>query len=260
MTIPFSKYHGAGNDFVLIDGREIPDGLTVDQIGLICHRRFGIGADGIIVIAPSDKYDFEMLFYNSDGTSGAMCSNGSRCALHFAGLLGYPAQGASFSCCTIPYAGRFYEDGSIGTSFPDLIGGELNGHGYLVDTGAPHQVIFQELMSDELSRELGRSLRYHADFEPHGVNVNFVAPNNSRDLLIKTYERGVEDLTLACGTGALAAAIAYAQRESHMGQLEYALISDGGTLIIEFDRIDNDFRKVEVRGPAVRVFSSVITL
>ncbi len=260
MQITFSKYHGAGNDFIMIDGNTLERDLEADEVIFLCHRRFGVGADGVIIVEPSstDHFDFVMKFYNADGSSGAMCSNGSRCAIRFADKLGYKFTTASFSCCAIPYSGAMYSPDQFGTGFPDLVDGIDKKHGLYIDTGAPHLVIFTADISPVDPKEEGRRLRYHPEYAPLGANVNFIEILNDQELSIITYERGVEDLTLACGTGALASAIAYAQRINRFGEQEYALTSQGGTLIVRFNRTKAGFANIEVIGPAVEVFSSVV--
>lgn len=258
MEINFSKYHGAGNDFIMIDGRTLSRQLTSGEVAFLCHRYFGVGADGLIIIQPASDRDYKMIYYNADGGTGMMCANGSRCAVKYANAIGYPGKNARFSCCDVPYTGQMYGPELVGTEFPDLRKGKQIEQGYCVDTGAPHLVIFEAIMNGVDPRETGRYWRYHEDFAPNGTNVNFIEVVDDNELEIVTYERGVEDLTLACGTGALASAIAFADLNDRFGQLEIALQSDGGTLVISSDRVGDDFTNIEVKGPAVEVFSASI--
>jgi diaminopimelate epimerase len=258
MQINFSKYHGAGNDFIMIDGRSLERPLHEDEVAFLCHRYFGIGADGVIVVEPDAKRDFKMRYYNADGSSGAMCANGSRCAIKFADRIGYAFERADFSCCDIPYLGKIYTPDLIGTSFPDQTSCTAHESGYHINNGAPHFVMFVDRLTSVDPRELGRKWRYHPDFMPIGVNVNFIEQLDENQLEIITYERGVEDITLACGTGALASAMAFLQKEDQYGQHELSLESDGGTLIVKLNRSKSGFSQIEVLGPAMEVFSSSI--
>jgi len=258
MKLHFSKYHGAGNDFVMVDGRTLERPFLEDEIAYLCHRYFGVGADGLIIIDESDAYDFEMHYFNSDGSSGMMCANGSRCAIAFAKAIGYKFDVAQFSCCDIQYSGKLYDLKEAGTYFPNLIVGSETEEGYFIDTGAPHLVLFKDNFIGLDPRIDGHRLRYHELFAPGGCNVNFVQEVDRHHFEIVTYERGVEDLTLACGTGALAAAIAYADKNEENGKLELNLESDGGLLIIKFHRTENDITEIEVVGPVKHIFSAEI--
>lgn len=260
MTININKYHGAGNDFILLDRAEMSRDLTINEMQSLCHRQFGIGADGIIIIGPHADVDFLMEFYNSDGSSGAMCSNGSRCAIAFARVRGYMDHSCHFICCDRHYTGRWLAEGVASTSFPDLTIGELFDDGYLLDTGAPHFVSFCERLDDIDAREEGRTLRYSAKLQPHGANINYVQVERDDFARIVTYERGVEDLTLACGTGALAAVMAHAQAHNRFGSIKMAMQSDGGTLIVSFHRKGDYFFEIEVEGPVTFVFKTSIML
>lgn len=258
MTITFSKYHGAGNDFIMIDGRTLKRALYTDEMVYLCHRYFGVGADGIIVIQPDAELDFAMEYYNSDGSSGMMCSNGSRCAIKFANVIGYQFEEAQFSCCDVVYRGMIYKDGLIGTRFPDLTNVEPIEGGYFVNNGTHHIVLFDEDMDSKDLREIGRTWRYNPEFDPPGVNVNFISVVNDNQLKIVTYERGVEDLTLACGTGALAAAMAFVQQTNGSGDASIDLTSKGGTLTVRLYRTPTGFEQVEVVGPVAQVFTTEI--
>ena len=258
MKISFSKYHGAGNDFIMIDGRTLTRPLQADEMTFLCHRYFGVGADGIILIEPDDEDDFTMYYYNADGSSGMMCSNGSRCAIHFARKIGYRFEEANFSCCDAKYQGKIYASELVGTAFPDLKEGRKLDYGYFVDNGAWHLALFDQKAGSFDPREVGRYWRYHEDFAPIGINVNFIEIIDDQALEIVTYERGVEDLTLACGTGALASAMAFVQREGRFGACDISVESDGGTLRCIFQRDDDGFSNIEVIGPVADVFSAEI--
>ena len=260
MKITFSKYHGAGNDFIMIDGRTLSRTLAEGEISYLCHRYFGIGADGVIIIEPHESDDFTMNYHNADGSSGMMCSNGSRCAIHYARKIGYEFTKAKFSCCGAPYVGRIYNSELIGTSFPDLSNVKDLPYGHFVDNGAWHLVIFDQKNASIDHREVGRYWRYHEDFAPTGINVNFVEVIDDNALEIITYERGVENITLACGTGALASAMAFIQKENRVGPQKIAVKSGGGTLIVKFDKEGSSYASVEVAGPAIEVFTAEIVV
>ncbi len=260
MKIKFSKYHGAGNDFIMIDGRTLERSIHEQEVVFLCHRHFGIGADGVIVVMPSHAHDFEMKYYNSDGSYGAMCSNGSRCAIEFSRSIGYVFDTATFSCCEKVYQGKIRANGTITTSFPDAVAGTLIDEGYLVDTGAPHYILFLKNFVGLNPQEAGRRIRYDEKFSPAGTNVNFIHVVDENYLEIITYERGVEDLTLACGTGALAAAIAHMQKSKSFGKRIITVESDGGELAIELSRSGDAFLELNVIGPARHVFSAEITV
>ena len=222
----FYKYHGAGNDFLIADGRDIDIDLSAGQIARLCERHTGIGADGVMVLERSSDADFRMLYYNSDGSGGMMCGNGGRCIVAFAADLGYESfvfeapdgqhvaelENSVEAFSTEPRIVRLkmkdvqgaalYEN-KTGAMFPDVF----------LDTGTRHLVHFVEDVGECDVVGAGRSLRYDPRFAPQGVNVNFVRVNDSMpdgnlDIDVRTYEKGVEDETLACGTGIVASSMA----------------------------------------------------
>lgn len=206
--ISFCKYQGAGNDFILIDNRTPIFKATPESIKKLCHRRFGIGADGIICLEKSAQADFRMRIYNSDGSEAEMCGNGVRCLASFLERLGLLSK-KTFSLETMQ---RHLQVSLQGEIIEVEMGPptDVQKHSDLVvlNTGVPHAVIFSENIQNIDVKRQGPAIRYHSRFAPKGVNVNFVEQRGPQELAIRTYERGVEDETLACGTGCTAAALA----------------------------------------------------
>jgi diaminopimelate epimerase len=262
--IPFSKYHGAGNDFIMIDDRlGIWGGLMTEEwIERACHRRWGIGADGLILLQRAhDGTDFFMRYYNSDGRISTFCGNGGRCIVAFAASLGIHSGKCSFSGTDGQHEGEIMPDGLIQISMQDVDSiTTYNDHTFILHTGSPHFVTFKDSVNNINVFQEGRSVRYHSDFAPDGINVNFVKSQSPYHIQIRTYERGVEDETYACGTGVVAAAIANAfLNDSYEGHCE--IEAKGGTLRVEFERKDkNVFSHVQLLGPAVAVFNGETTI
>ncbi len=262
MNIRFAKYHGAGNDFILIDNRNGTYSLDNKQINFLCDRHFGIGADGLITLSEDDKTSFRMTYYNADGLEGSMCGNGGRCITAFAAELGIIKQWASFIAvdgihkCEVLQSenGRM----KVRISMGDVKRFERIGADYFIHTGSPHFVKF--VPDIELVNVIveGKKIRWAERFQPEGVNVNFVEKKGDI-LYVKTFERGVEDHTLSCGTGNTASAMAAFLNES-AGLKHYHVISPGGELSIFFDFKDNKFTHVFLEGPAEKVFEGNINL
>jgi diaminopimelate epimerase len=215
--IPFTKMSGTGNDFIIIDNRDAileDDGLT-EFIQNVCRRRMSVGADGMILIESSDAADFRWRFFNSDGSLAEMCGNGARCAARFAFLNGIAAENLSFETEAGIINGQV-RGGGAKVKIPDPVDLRLNytldlENGPLtissINTGVPHVVVMGDKVEDVNVHELGRKIRYHEAFAPAGTNVNFICRQEPGHLAVRTYERGVEDETLACGTGSVASAL-----------------------------------------------------
>jgi diaminopimelate epimerase len=251
--------HGAGNDFIVVNGEEYDKLKTQEQKVYLCHRRLGIGSDGLIVIRPHQDYDFEMLFINPDGSSGMFCGNGSRCAVSQAYELGWIPRESSFLAVDGPHHAIFHDYDDIEVSMKDVdsIIPKLNG--FFVDTGAPHYVEFvKELESIEVEQR-GAEIRYHEQFQPEGCNANFVESKGDK-LHIRTYERGVEKETLACGTGITAAALAYAHQHQSGNAFDFLLKARGGNVRIQAAHINEGFHQISMRGPVARVFQGKIAV
>ncbi len=254
--IPFSKYHGTGNDFILIDDCAGIYPLSKEAVASLCHRRFGVGADGLILLrAGAGAARFHMAYYNSDGAPGSMCGNGGRCAMAFAAFLRIIVQGevVDFTAPDGPHTAVLDADGTVRLSMRDVTKIEhLDGYS-LADTGSPHFVQFVEDADGRDVRAEGRAIRHWTEFEPGGVNVNFVQAE-SADLYVRTYERGVEEETWSCGTGAVAAAVVASG--DAVGDFEVKVRTRGGWLTVAFTKdTPTSARAVVLSGPAVLVYS-----
>ncbi|MFW5706418.1 MAG: diaminopimelate epimerase [Bacteroidota bacterium] len=262
MTISFFKYHGAGNDFIIIDERNVsslsqnPDKEKI--IARLCHRRFGIGADGLMLLQESNDADFEMIYFNADGKEGTMCGNGGRCLVAFAhhqGLIGkechFLAVDGFHKASIIRTDGNGME---VSLQMNDVKTIQPVYDGFSLDTGSPHYVIFTTNIESLDVVETGKKLRHDPVFGKQGINVNFVEIRNNT-LHIRTYERGVEDETLACGTGITAAAIVAHHARLKIPAQEYNIMAMGGNLKVSFAfSPSTGYNNIFLQGPAVKVF------
>nr|WP_246859533.1 diaminopimelate epimerase [Spirosoma sp. KCTC 42546] len=259
MTIDFFKYQGTGNDFVLIDDRDetfpVSDQTLIERI---CHRRFGIGADGLILLRNDPEYDFRMIYFNADGAEGSMCGNGGRCIVRFAHDLGVFESETRFLAVDGEHKAEVRGD-DIFLKMSEVAGIDDREGLTFLNTGSPHVVQFvDDLESLDVVSE-GRSIRYDSRFLPGGTNVNFVQPIDSNTLFVRTYERGVEDETYSCGTGVTAVALV-AQRQLHMSDPVF-IKTLGGNLRVSFHpKADEQFDNIYLIGPAKRVFAGTITV
>lgn len=262
MIVHFSKYHGTGNDFILIDGRE-RDNSFLDKklIRRLCERRFGIGSDGLILLEDSAKYDFTMRYFNADGLEGTMCGNGGRCITAFAHRLGLCGLECSFEGIDGLHTSVLLPDDEIRLRLQDVDGIRWMEDGYLVDTGSPHYVRFVEQLDQSDMEMEGRKIRYQRRFGKNGVNVNFVAmdPGSNR-ISVRTYERGVEAETLSCGTGVTAAAIcAYYHDKADI--FSYRITTRGGKLNVTFRaRHHTQFTDVYLTGKVTHVYDGSVEI
>jgi diaminopimelate epimerase len=262
----FYKYQGAGNDFVLVDQRENRVLTREDRsrIEALCERRFGIGADGLILLENRAGFDFEMIYFNADGRESTLCGNGGRCIAALARHLGIAGESCRFWAIDGPHEARFGPPRAGGEEWVELkmndVGTmEQNDGAFVLNTGSPHFVRFVgELPSLDIVRE-GRAVRYSERFRAEGINVNFVQSHPER-LNIRTYERGVEDETLSCGTGITAAALAHARQAGlPPGPVEVAVQARGGNLSVRFRvQEDGSFTDIWLCGPARRVYTGTI--
>lgn len=257
MQLPFLKYHGAGNDFVLVHNPDIAGELSQQQIARICNRRFGVGADGLIIVEAHPEYDFFMRYYNSDGRESTMCGNGGRCAVAFARDAGYIGTSTTFLAADGPHKATLYGQHIVNLQMQDVQEIWNMQDGFFIDTGSPHYVQFvTDPARIDVYRQ-GRRLRYDPAFGSAGTNVNFIATDGA-DIHIRTYERGVENETLACGTGAVASAIAAHLYESPQTK-KFRIHAKGGTLDVSFEQHERGyFSEVYLKGPARYVFSGVL--
>ena len=268
LPIPFWKMSGAGNDFLVIDHRKplIPKELMAEFARRVCRRKFSVGADGLFLIEPSDKVDFKWRFFNADGSEAEMCGNGARCVARFAYLHGIAAARMQFETLagiidatvadtqvtirmTSPHSFRFDRQVEVG-------GQLLMVHS--VDTGVPHAVIFVDDIQATDVVGLGRQLRHHPVFAPAGTNVNFVG-RSADGLAIRTYERGVEDETMACGTGVVAGALIAAAKG--MADSPVAMVTSGGiALTVQFTGNKGEaVDQVLLKGPAHLIYKGELT-
>lgn len=252
IKVPFSKYQGTGNDFIIIDNRTLQLSLTIPNISKWCDRRFGIGADGLILINNHSDFDFQMTYYNSDG-SQSMCGNGSRCAVHFARELGIIDDETTFlSTDGVHHASILA--GVVKLSLHNVADIKKNGTGYFLNTGSPHHIEIVENVSAVDIVEEGQSIRYSEDYKPGGTNVNFIELGDGK-IKVRTYERGVEDETLSCGTGVTAAAIA---ASLHNYESPVAIETLGGSLSVSFTKSADGFQNIYLIGPADKVYDGHI--
>jgi diaminopimelate epimerase len=261
MLIQFHKYQGTGNDFVILDNRDGKyDKLTNEQVKTLCDRRFGIGGDGLMMLNTSGTYDFEMKYYNSDGQEGSMCGNGGRCLVKFAWDLGNRKSKYKFKASDGEHEADLDFNGGIVSLRMSDVKEVKDYHGdFILDTGSPHYV---KMVSDVMHYDVfhkGQEIRQSNAFNKEGINVNFVEQPSDDEIIVRTYERGVEDETLSCGTGVAASAIVCYHNE--IGFNDVTVKTRGGKLSIQFDRLDDDtYTNIWLKGPAEKVFEGSIQI
>jgi diaminopimelate epimerase len=262
-NIPFVKYHGAGNDFILIDNRKTQLQLSTALIKKLCDRHFGIGADGLMLLHDAETFDFGMVYYNADGKESTMCGNGGRCLCAFARSLGIIDSSAHFIAIDGEHEANIMQSAGMGIvvklKMKDVNYIRKDAHDFILDTGSPHFVRFVKNVHHIDVMNIGRKIRYLKGFNNSGINVNF-AEIKEKSLFVRTYERGVESETLSCGTGATAAAIAYAYKTKGKALKSVKVETTGGILKVLFKTKENVFRDVWLEGPAEFVFSGQINL
>lgn len=253
MGVDFVKMQGTGNDFVLIDQRKVTRDFTQNQIALLCHRRFGIGADGLLILRSSEAVDFEMLYYNSDGAPSSMCGNGGRCIVKYAYDHKYIKEQTEFLAPDGLHRARI-NDQEISLEMNSVDSVLSHNEDYILNTGSPHFVTFVKSLSPLNVAEAGRSIRYSTRFAEDGINVNFVELLNENQIFVRTYERGVEDETLSCGTGVTAAAIATHLKVGGSNEGKWSINTKGGVLKVSFKQDGGLFKDIELHGPAAYVY------
>lgn len=258
MKINFRKYQGTGNDFIIIDNRdESCAGLTSAQVAFLCNRRTGIGGDGLMLLETAEAFDFRMVYYNADGNEGSMCGNGGRCLVQFAHDIGIQKENYQFIAVDGPHEACIDANKLIQLKMKDVTNIELNDGDVILDTGSPHFIRFVDELSGLDVYAEGRKIRYNETYSKEGINVNFVK-RTTQGIKIRTYERGVEDETLSCGTGATAAAIA---SSSQIGEQQIQVDVEGGQLTIRFNRTnERNADNIWLVGPATYVFEGSITI
>ena len=261
MRLQFFKYQGTGNDFVMIDNRD----KTVSKndtklINRLCDRKFGIGADGLILLEHPDVEgdDFKMVYFNADGNESSMCGNGGRCLVAFAKMLGIIETEANFTAIDGHHKASIDKDDIVNLQMQNVSDIYQSGNIAFLDTGSPHHIVFTENVKELDVTEEGAAIRYSTDYKEKGTNVNFVEKTEADDtFIVRTYERGVEDETLACGTGVTAVAIA-AHNSNRTKASEVKLQVPGGNLSVSFKADGNNYSDVWLKGPAKLVFKGEI--
>lgn len=259
MAVPFLKYHGTGNDFVMVDNRNLL--VDRDEQALFaswCDRRFGIGADGVILLQNHPAYDFEMVYINADGREGSMCGNGGRCVVQFAHDLGVIDTSTRFLAVDGEHTAVLSE-GLIHLAMqPAGLPSDAPENGFYLNTGSPHHLVWVENLPEYDVEQVGKALRWHNHYAPGGTNVNFVERLSDNSLRVRTYERGVEAETYSCGTGVTAAALLLAYQEAWPSAFEVAIATTGGHLKVQATRKGHGFEDIHLIGPAKLVFQGLI--
>ena len=252
----FYKYQGTGNDFVVVDDRSETFPISQKYIANLCHRRFGIGADGLMLLQNAERYDFRMIYFNADGTEGSMCGNGGRCLVRFAHDLGIIGEYTTFIATDGEHEAKVTSE-VISLKMIDVNHIEQTEQYDFMNTGSPHYVEYVEDLVHFDVFTKGKSIRYSEPFvSKGGTNVNFVEVVGGNQLEVRTYERGVEDETYACGTGVTACALSANSRFGFEKAIDIRVI--GGNLRVEFNRTDTGYNDIFLIGPAVRVFEGEI--
>lgn len=261
MTIQFDKYQGAGNDFVILDNRQGKyNGLTVVQIAFICDRHKGVGADGLILINSDSTADFEMQYFNSDGNESTLCGNGGRCAVAFAQVKNIINNTTKFKAVDGFHSAIYDNPMQVKLEMQDVTEFSKSGSALVVDTGSPHYIeLVEDVQAVNIQKE-GAAIRYSDAFLPGGINVNFVEKEDPTHYKIRTYERGVEGETLACGTGTVAAALAMHYNSESANATELHFKALGGDLTVSFEVSNGNYHSIFLTGPAVFVFSGSIDI
>ncbi|ADY53302.1 diaminopimelate epimerase [Pseudopedobacter saltans DSM 12145] len=261
MKLKFYKYQGAGNDFIIVDNRENEvDHRNPALIEGICNRRFGVGGDGMMFLQQKDGYDFEMVYYNSDGQPSSMCGNGGRCIVAFAKYLKVIDSETDFLAVDGPHYAKVSDSGdwvSLQMINVDVI--KKDGEDYVLNTGSPHYVRLVDDLQNVDMYEEGRKVRYNDTYKAQGINVNFVEDEGDH-LFVRTYERGVEDETYACGTGVTAVALAMAKYQNRTGEISTPVKVLGGNLNIRFKYDGEKYEDIFLEGPAKKVFEGELDL
>lgn len=259
MNLTFYKYQGTGNDFVMIDNRNLS--FPKDDAKLInrlCDRRFGVGADGLILLEPSKDCDFKMIYFNADGNEGSMCGNGGRCLVAFANQLNIIESETTFDAIDgLHYA--TIEDGIVSLKMIDIDTIENYENHSFLNTGSPHHICFSnDVKNIDVNKE-GAKIRFGSPYFNEGTNVNFVEQLNKNSFKVRTYERGVENETLACGTGVTAVALAaHNLRKTDTTTVKIDVL--GGQLEVSFTEDNGSYNNIFLKGPSEFVFKGVISI
>lgn len=259
MNIHFYKYQGTGNDFVILDNREGAYSLiTTQQVRFLCDRRFGIGADGLMLLGTKAGYDFEMVYFNSDGNQSTMCGNGGRCLVQFASDKGINKSTYHFLAVDGDHEAEI-NDGTVSLKMNDVENIIHHFGDSVLNTGSPHYVkLVPEVMSLDVYAK-GKEIRNSPVYVKDGINVNFVEQRDEDEIIVRTFERGVEDETMSCGTGVTASALVCFHNDNGFNNVR--VLTKGGKLEVEFDRSnEGKFSNIWLSGPATFVFEGNITI
>ena len=260
MELTFYKYQGTGNDFIIFDNRaNILPSFSETIIKNLCDRKFGIGADGVMLLNTLEGYDFEMVYFNADGKPSSMCGNGGRCMVRFANDMGIKRETYRFLAVDGEHTASIDLDNTVRLKMQDVDNVDSHAAYAILDTGSPHYIKYStDVRTKDVFKE-GKEIRYSPAFEAEGININFVENTGEYSIYVRTYERGVEDETLSCGTGVTAAALMSAHHERGFNQVEVQ--TNGGHLSVEFNKTDDEsFSDIYLCGPATFVFKGVINI
>ncbi len=258
MELQFYKYQGTGNDFILVDNRQaIFSKNNTKMVAQLCDRKFGIGADGLILLEEHPTADFKMVYYNADGNISSMCGNGGRCITHFANFLGIIGNNATFEAIDGFHEAKI-ENELVYLKMSDVADISIEKEFIFLNTGSPHHVQLVQNLPDYAVVTAGRSIRNEI-YGAAGANVNFVEEISQNMFAVRTYERGVEDETLSCGTGVTAVALAM-HATGKATEEKVTLQQPGGTLQIIFSKSENGYENIFLIGPATQVFKGLITV
>ncbi|WP_055436484.1 diaminopimelate epimerase [Lacinutrix algicola] len=253
MTHTFYKYQGTGNDFVFIDNRqELFNKNNTKLIAHLCDRRFGVGADGLILLENDPNVDFKMVYFNADGNQSTMCGNGGRCIVAFAEMLNIINKETTFNAIDGLHEATI-KNGFVKLKMQDVNTIEVFDKHTFLNTGSPHHVALVDNIKEFNVKTEGSKIRYGAPYNQEGTNVNFVEQLDDNTFAVRTYERGVEDETLSCGTGVTAVALAM-HKVGKTNTEEVTLNVEGGTLKISFNKAENGYKNIWLQGPATLVF------
>ncbi|MEN9640525.1 MAG: hypothetical protein RLZZ262_2394 [Bacteroidota bacterium] len=256
MRIPFSKYQGTGNDFIMIDNRSGNVTLSKEKIISLCDRKFGIGADGVVLIEETGFSEFYMNFYNPDG-SQSFCGNGSRCAVRFAQRLGIVGSAGEFKAIDTKHDFES-DDEVVRIQMKNVLGIENEDQHFVIHTGSPHYIVYRKDIDQMDLISTAREVRYSRRFAEDGINVNYVEDLDG-EIKMRTYERGVENETLSCGTGVTAAALSYGYLHPELNDI--TVHTKGGKLRVSFKTVGiGEFEEVHLIGPADWVFDGEFEL
>ena len=260
MKVEFYKYQGTGNDFVILENRNQQyDHLTQKQVKQICDRRFGIGGDGLMLLNKHPELDFEMKYYNADGNESSMCGNGGRCLVQFAKNQGMFKSTYQFMAIDGRHEADIDMHNIVRLKMKDVDKVDYHSSYAILNTGSPHFVKFATNVEDIDVMQTGQEIRNSKAFAAEGINVNFVETIDEDSIFVRTYERGVEDETLSCGTGVTASALMNAHNEKGFNRVEVK--TPGGHLSVEYNKIDDEhFDNIWLCGPAELVYKGEIEI